>query len=634
MTASLSTFGHNSVILGTGGESPGVVSIQAETHECSTLLPLRKGQSVYTLDLDLAGNSIAAGTRSGEVYLIKNLSPPSTSEDIQFQQYLQSAPVMSVRITGQQALISTDTLGRCLLWNPDDPGSPPRHLETEKSVIVSLTCISGQQVAGLTTEGTLFIWNIPSGDLVSRAAGPKPPMKGALIKLTCWYAAETITYPSCGGNLTQYSLSNGQLISHTAHTGDFYAIQTWGDYLVTAGMDDSLFRVWRGRKESPELEFIIPKGIVSIAGIGTQPDTFLLIDQNGRIMLASFQKDHLETVNHLNNHVVRCAVGPTYEQLSRCQEQSREREAKRISQEIHSKASASPVGTLEPLHARLVELGYEHVSLLHRTEEAAHQGDIVQELKYRERLLRLIPMDHSSSVSLLTKHANLLRKVCRFQEAYEVYDRIIKIEPSPENLLQLEEMQKWVNIHQSGQYIIDTDLPLQSRAKVADASGQPLTGTFLLRRLDTLTCRGTIVTGESLIRKYEQIQKERPHQRLPFPYLNQVHLFSLSNPHHGEYVLFGKNGESHPHGLRFALQLHNDGIQTVVTPLVLLEIPPPSAAKSHTEHNHDVMQNLNEIYNSDLSRSWLTNVFDCIKSALRRTIAESRAIENTQKDLG
>jgi WD40 repeat protein len=162
------------ILLGTGGNSPGLEAYGAISGNSEKILSLQRGQSVYAVDVSPDGNAIAAATKSGDIYLLAPAEGEPERCVYSVRHSASGAPVLSVCFVDASMLAVADTVGGCLLRNAE-ADTQPTQLRTGDRVICSLFHLDSKCLAGLSLSGRLLIWDVAERGLVRVLEVPGPP---------------------------------------------------------------------------------------------------------------------------------------------------------------------------------------------------------------------------------------------------------------------------------------------------------------------------------------------------------------------------------------------------------------------------------------------------------------------------
>lgn len=137
------------IILGIGGDKPGLSIYDTKSGGLKRILSLPLGQSVYSVDTSGDGRLIGAGTKGGGIFRL-TFQSVAANHNYQAEQLGSSvlAPVLSVCFVDEQTFAVSDTAARCLLFSPGQ--TEPDRLPTGKRVISALFRLDDRHLAGLS----------------------------------------------------------------------------------------------------------------------------------------------------------------------------------------------------------------------------------------------------------------------------------------------------------------------------------------------------------------------------------------------------------------------------------------------------------------------------------------------------
>lgn len=611
----------NTIFIGGGINNPGVVALNVDTNDTRKLLDLPLLNSVYAMDLDLINNKLAIGTKGGLVYILSVESREITEKDSLAYKLVQGASVLSACWVGESYLAVSDTAGRCLLWHTNIDKSP-KVLGTFEDVICSLLNIDENILAGLSSKGRLYFWEAFEGKLIKTLNVPGPPSISGLVKLVYWQEEYSIVFPNSMGRLTLFDLKKDTAKSINAHKGDFYAISTYGDRLLTIGMQDRRLKIWSKGYNESDCEIIAPEGVVSLAVAGERHQKLLIVDTKGKASVYQIKNDKLHFLSHLPGRDYRVVISPDPEKLQRFIFQKKESEARQITSEIQANTGQLDDNTIKKLHTRLVELGYEHLSLEIRTEHAYKNKDIIGSLKYAFSLMKLLPQKEVFACNSMERYAALLERTWHISEADAVCKSISNIDPDYPFVMQTNYIE-WVgNIIRDNYWMIDPDIPIHQIIESATIIEKQFYGRYVIRKLDPEPCYGVSIPADRIVEKYEYIRNESAELKLPSATAEHVWWISSSEIQQIQLVTFLDEPNQKVSRSQFALQVFGGNQGTVVVPVVLFDYRNADPKISVKMNNEKALEEFSKIKQSPLTTNYLTSVHQTLIQALRLLVTE------------
>ena len=615
----------NQAFLGAGGNNPNVEVFNADSGEGNKLLELPPLHSVYTIDTDSESGALAAGTKGGLIYLTTVARELESNDSALPRKLVQGASVLSVCWINKALLASSDTAGRCFLWNTIKEGDP-RLLKAMKGVTCSLLSLPDGLLAGLSIKGKLSILKLSEGRVIQEVDFLMPPPMHSLVRMVYWPSEHAIVFPTIEGKLALCNLSNYGIRYIEAHKGEFYAITVWGDNLVSVGKDENSLKIWSAETKIPVSVFQVPSGVISAALAGSWPSKILLVDVQGMATSYVIDKENLQTLNHMTSQNYRVVSTLAQEKVEIIYNQWRESEVLRLLGEIKENAGKIPDDVIDKMHSQLIELGYEHVSLAIRAENAEQREDIVGALKLYSLLIQIIPLDNPKSCPSVEKYAILLAKAWLMKEAEAMCKIIMRINPEYPFVIETKKLSQTAILLRESQCIIEPDIPIDHIIESATIVNKQFGGRYMINKRDPDSCCGLKITSKMIQQKYEQIRMKSRETHLPEANIEQVWWLSRGKIEKIDLIGFGKGQTNGIKGLQFALQVLNGELETVVIPVIIFDTRKISSGVSIKEKNENLSSILDQIINKALSNPYLASVHMALNKAIRRLVTKGSPV--------
>jgi hypothetical protein len=597
------------LLLGRGGPQPGVDRLPLNETDVVRLMELPPGRSVYAVDADATGTTIAAGSRGGTIHVLHGENSVCLE---------QGAPVLAVCLLDGSRLASTDTLGRCFLWQPLKDLQHPRFMATEGDRICSLLGLPDGHLLGLSSEGRLLWWDTHTGEMVQSVDCPAPPEKLALVRLLPWPNQNIIVYPAIGGQVALCILEKHRIRTWDAHEGDCYAIFFAGASLCTIGRDDGLMRVWNTRGTQLG-QYLAPKG--AIAAEATSDDRgVLVVTDDGHAQVYERESGVLRLKETLAGADYRTVRGPTSETRKSVFEEQRRARGRKLCQQIQEKLNARETEGLDSLHQQLVDLGYSAISLALQAQQGAREHNIIAELQARHSLAQILPPNQPNATNSLLRHAKSLEGAWLLPEALTILG---KVKAADDDAAPSEWLDRTAKAMTGEGWVVDPDLPVPDLIEAATVVGKPLSGRWVLSRFEPIPFPERRLAATELVKKYEQVRQEDGRAGLPCARLQDTPWLSRSMPVTVETVLLAGSPNEMTEGAELAIQVLHDGLQTILAPYLLLAASAKKAAGSPSEHNQWVAGTLDRIIQGDSIGPWLDAVRRTLTYAIRRLRTET-----------
>ena len=611
------------ILLCKGGNNPGVEAYGVISGQRRKILSLASGRSVYAIGT--SNGTIAAGTNAGDIYWIMQHEPEQTDVGFRVQQVANDAPVLAISFVETSTIAVTDTSGQCLLRRLKKD-APTKELPTGGRIICALFQLDRRHLAGLAINGELLIWDWLRTDLVCVVHAPAPPEDLlALIRPVYWPATGVWVWPSRGGAIVFYSRQRNEMRAVCRHTGEVYAMVVCNEQLLTVGIDGCI-RSWCPGAGEPVDPFEGPHGIIS-ATSWQQDETamLLLIDDSGEAGIYSWTDSGVDLINSLAGEDYRIAVGPDMEIFKLAVQQQKTIRVKELVTQINGKIARRGWSELDDCYKQLNKLGYPHVTLALRGQEARCKNDLAAELKNYNELIGVIPHEHLGSESSLAKCAELLESVWQLPKACGLYRELADRYSGNKGYTEaVQRLSDHINIIRTGRYVIELDIPLLSLIESATVLGERLKGRYLIEAMHPVRC-GVVLCADEFIKEYAHLCQGKAQM----PTAEEMELRWLSNKNKDERittVVFRNEDLDRFNHIELGMKFLSTQLQTVLVPVTLLNADKDRKEES-TSQEQDNRSIINELRNieDDCFKGWLEMVGYTINYTIRLLITRKQA---------
>lgn len=612
----------NIAFMGAGGDDPRVDILNPDTGEVRLHMKLPPMHTVYAVAFERG--VFAAGTRSGSLRLQDGGFDIQNDTPHDFKEFFQGAPILSVCWCNGSILAASDTTGRCLLWH-DKVGRPPIPLDTADGLICSLVKLPNSQLAGCSSEGKIIFWQIPEGRLVRVIDISRPPSVSALIRMVYWTSEQILVCPGTGGQLNLCDLEKFQTRHLEAHQGDFYAVSLWDESLLTLGMEDGRLRLWKNGQDRPIKDIHAPKGIISMAVSGYSPARILMVNVEGKASIYTVGQDGLQQVAHVHGKDYRVIAAQNSEKIRIFEARKREKAANEILNIIRKNMARGSMVCLEEEHSKLINLGYEHISLAIRAEQAAREENIPKAIGLYASLMGYLPVNQPNSFPSMEKYAAMLEKSWHIPEAKSIYETILRTNPQSPVREKLNKLARIEKIIQKKSWAIEPDISVDTLIESASILEKRFAGKYVLNKLSAKSCTGVSLNPEMIASRYDQIRRENGNGKMPAVEISRLYWISKKDTEQREFVVIGDNATNDINRLKYVLQIFCDGLNTLIIPVILFDWQYHRKGTSAQEGNHKASEIFNRMRSNDLCNTYLTAVHKGVDHVLRRLITENRS---------
>jgi hypothetical protein len=610
------------VFLGAGGAHPRVDAWNVDSGEIHEFVEFPPMHSAYAIGVNWETGTLAVGTKGGLIYLIDSAQNQGSDKPVVTRKLLQGAPLVSACWVSASLVAASDTAGRCLLWRTD-ADVPPRPFYVGEGIICSLVTTADELAAGLSSEGKIIFWRIPEGRLVQTVKVPAPPPMSALVRMVYWPSRNVFICPGAQGSISLYDLERDCLTELHAHQGALYAISPFDECLVTAGIEDHRLKVWPPDCDRPTYDFRVQERFISAGEVCGWPPKLLLIELHGSARTYMVEGGELLHISRLAGSEYRVVAAFPSEELQALYARKKHEEVHRIVTDIRYSEGRASEDAVNGMHGRLIDMGYEPVSLALRAEQAEQKGDIVEGLKLRSALIQMLPEDHPNACPSMERYASLCEKAWQVNEAVSVYQRIRSTDPTFPILMRTTNLAQMAALVAENHWVIEPDIELEVIIASATALGKRFFGRYMIKKLGPEPCGS--VTSEAVVEKYEQVGGKSRDKRLPAAVIERIWWLSRAGADEIDLITFGDGQTNGIKGLQVALQVLYVDLDTVLIPTLLFDWRETRGGQSTEEEDECVRKALADLRKKDVTNAYLSKVLTAVNKAVRRLVTEGRS---------
>ena len=554
--------GQDIILLGSGGTNPRVDMIDPSGHhETITVGP--HGHSIYSLDVCPETASLAFGTRTGLIHILPDaLNPMSDRGSPRSICLYQGAPVLSICWVGRNLLFASDLSGRVLLWDLTDKENP-EVLPTKRSTVCAFCRLPQNKIAGLCSNGELLIWSTPELRPIQTHSLLSPPSKLAIVHLCYWPLAEALIYPAKGGVMAGFTLENAMTWELQAHDDEFYAFCIHDGMLITGGLSDRCIKIWEGTLDSKAIEFPVGVGVIGLYAFVADHSCIVAVDEDGKAWLYGIDAHDFNKIRLVPGDDYRTAEAFSYVHR---QILSKEEWVSQLVARIETCTEKEDQLALEAIHNRLVNSGYEHISLAIRAESAMQSDNFIEALWLNNRLIELLPADDDRTRIFLERQVQLLSRFWRIEESLDICDKIATCDSNA-----YEEIRNWTPISRElldQPRLIESEEGLEDLIEASDIIGCCFEGSYVMRKLPPLVCEDVRISADYIASKFNSTKDQTTHEQGHVAIPERILWVSSQGVLETEMVFF-EGGAGQDGGLQLAMQVRSAEAQTVITPVIL-----------------------------------------------------------------
>jgi hypothetical protein len=600
--------------LGTGGSQPGLHCVNGDA-EPRKVFDAPLGHSVYCLDVQPRANLLAFGTRSGRVWVTLTDTHGELADQHLPRGLFVNAPVMSVLLLDDERLLTTDAVGRCLLWDLSRQATQPQPLPHNGSMVCSILQLGGEHTWGLTANGELLQWSslFELQEVIGR--GPQPANHAGLARLITWPDTETLIYAAANGCMVCVNTTNGQWQALPAHQGPFLIIEGPDRCGITIGHDDGQALVWKAGSDNPQPIGHVPPGVVSgFCACGSET-RLVLVDQHGAANVFRLHADELEWCGVIRGARHRVVGGPSCAeqvtiQIERCQLEA-EQLCTAVLADIHRDDG-------DDIHAncrQLTEMGFPHIAGGLLSYRARLHGDRVAELAALQGFCPQLP-DVQDCVPTLLRYAEVLEELTAYAPAWATHQRIQTIDGAHSLPEQLRDVAGALG---GTDWIMEENQPLSLTVEVHDVLNAALIGRHVTCRLQSWQSDARIADPREFVNEIVSAARRLDHCGWDSPsVVERTNWINDGRLELATTIILAEGARNGAAAMEFTVRLDPYPTGMLITPAVLLRVEAVGEDQIPQDHNGVVMDLLREVARRATFHAWIQDCCRIVSRILHR----------------
>lgn len=616
------------VLLGLGGESPGLAAYDVESDGTESILSLPPGHSVYAVGISPDGGRVVAGTKAGYLHLPADSPSIDEPHADRMGSLLQGAAVLSVCFVDDMHLAASDIAGRCLLWNLSDLARPVSLPVPRGGIVHGLFRLDGRSLAGLSTLGRIILWDWSRETVAQEIEAPHTPPILALVRPVYWSAANCWAWPARGGALTLFEWPDARCRRLKGHDGDFYGMSVAGRDLLTVGRTDGCLRRWTPSSKGPAESLTVPRGLISSATWQNGERRLVLVDEAGSAGVYSHHGDTIQRIRWLPGSSFRLAVGPDPVALSSHTRHRVEGVARTLVADIREQYAKGHLEDVDRLHGELRRIGYGHIGWALQAEEARRRDDMAGELRAYAGLLSLVPGDGAGLADSLARYARLLERIWQIKEAYAVWQRLHEIRSrEAESAEALARLGSYIETVESHECVVACTDPLSVLVESAMVLHRPFMGRYVLGTAGpSVRCHG-VISLTDVLERYQQVRGTAYEDALPVAEAKQFVWLSESTMEHIEAVVLPLEASWQVARPEYCLRIWRTESHTIFSPKIIVWADDQASGMTAIEHNQQISSLLRYIQESESYRAVARAIHECFKEVIARLLTRQLAMK-------
>lgn len=415
------------VFAGGGSKNPSLMMWPKPGEETKPTVVSRfnHGYSVYALDVSPGASRIAAGTKAGllQVYALSDFQASENSTPL-FEVFHQPG-IVSLAFCTDDILASGGLNGNIKIWSVTQKRQLAE-FQAHTNGVFALRRLGSLVLASIGGDNILRIWDLDTLETKYESSSFDLPKIRALACLDYNPASSQLMHPSASGALYAYDLfDNFGKHEIAAHDGNFSAFACGPRYVVTAGSDDAMIKLWKQSMDEPLIQTPAPSGVLTAAWTGTDSVITVYTDGSGQIWKVDSQLLPGPRIYDLDLRTVTgLPVELLYRQRLTANKQWRDEKLSQLKEIISDSTNLNQIAvTVNELHKR----GFSVEAATALADTARAQKKPLWEL---ESLLVITKELGNSKAVLPSLYAlaKLLRKLKEPKLAQDYFKKILQID--------------------------------------------------------------------------------------------------------------------------------------------------------------------------------------------------------------
>ncbi|MFC1675439.1 WD40 repeat domain-containing protein [Planctomycetota bacterium] len=273
------------VFAGGGSKNPSLMMWPKPNEETkpTVISKFNHGYSVYALAVSPNAARVAAGTRAGllQVHALSDFQASENSTPL-FEIFHQPG-IISLAFCTDDILASGGLNGKIKIWSVTQKRQLAE-IEAHTQGVFALRQLGSLVLASIGGDNILRVWDMDTLEAKYESDPIDLPKIRALTCLDYNPVTKHLMHPSASGSLHMYDLYNN-FAKHevSVHDGDFSALACGQEYVVTAGSDDAIIKLWPASIDEPIAQVSASLGVLTAAWAGTGSIITVYTDGSGQI---------------------------------------------------------------------------------------------------------------------------------------------------------------------------------------------------------------------------------------------------------------------------------------------------------------------------------------------------------------
>jgi len=625
----------NIIFGGSGGKNSSLV-MWARPSEGTNPLVISKfkpGHSVYALAISPNGNKVAAGTKKGllQVHSLSNFQASENSLPLLEVYHLPA--VTSLAFCTEDILASGNLKGQIKLWSIPEKRQLAE-FSAHSNGVFALRQMGSLVLASIGGDNVLRVWDLDTLKAEYESPSFTLPKISTFVSLDYDFANGLLMHPSRNGDIHLYDTRKGftKHLVH-AHSGDFSALACGNKYVLTAGLEDKMIKLWPSSMDT-DVPIKKEKGSSGVwAASWGGPNSIITAYTDGSSQIWKFDSDLLPG-HRFYNLDLRSTIGLPARLVANYQiETEKQWRDNKLAEAKELMNQPERQKELIVIVNELKEHGFSAEAVLILADAAKAQNQLHWELESRLALVEGLN-NNKAVLSSLYALGELLQKLKEPKLAQDYFEKILQID---ENYLDVNE--RIINLKSD---------PAMSLSPERDIRGDLMQKNLLTQELEKYRILNKKFSWDVVIKagwkmstvclSNKQVAKSvsktiKKYNLEAFPArLKQGSLFSGKELKDMTWVYVLSTRKKLP--MAFAVEIcpttrGSELISYEIFDTKLLEISPEISVEEHNKQVEKAWENLRGSFSKD-AESWLTSVSDISKEGIDQLVRKELARQDDE----
>lgn len=613
------TMSRRKIALGSGGKNPCFRIVEMDPWSGDyPMFNLSTGDSIYAIALSPDGQSIAFGTRAGNIHIHKLLPGQKAGDKFVEITVYKGNPILSLCWVDNSTIVFSDLNG-LYIWSESLESKRALHLPYRNTRLCALYVLEIESLLiGLTSRGAILVWSLPTGRFLNSTEVPPPPRKYACVSLTYWSAAKALVYPGRDGQLIVFDPSKAVYKQIPAHEGTFFSVSLLSDHLLTAGFDEPCIHLWKAGEKTPTKTYTAPEGIVAISALDYIDRTISVIGRSGFAGIYSLEGNTISPLSRIKGGDYRSLLGPSSSYLETLALKRKEQDAHQIMVSLKAQIARRDTTSSESLLANLRHLGFDSEANELQIEVAVAKNDLLMELQARYALAEMLPFTEAAIPNMVTI-INILDQYWHFKQATYWMKQVLALSATHPMTSKRKKFTQYAKaLGNDGSVLALPDsVSLENYYGISSLLSGRQSYRFPFGRSANNQFLSASFSVDEVIAKIQEMREDSNSNVLPEPEKKRLWFIKEHEVREIDTIVLREEGKEFHGCLELLLNVHPQKASTTVESVIVINATGIAPGRSVMEQNHRILETIKILTNSPPT-NWIKTVHEMVVKATKR----------------